>query len=98
MAMSVVRKMKKFKYCDVLGRNIEQASEAIFRAGRTVVYVPDNKAIGETMRETRKRRGTSLRNLALRMKLSAPYVSDLELGRRGWTQQRVLDYMKALHE
>jgi len=89
--------MKKFKYQDALGRNIEQASAAIFRTGQIKKVVPDNCAIGTTMRETRTRRGMSLRCLATRMKISAPYLSDLELGRRSWTESRVLQFMKALH-
>lgn len=36
----------------------------------------------ESLRQTREAAGISLRTVAKRLKLSAPYVSDIELGRR----------------
>lgn len=41
------------------------------------------------MREARLKAGLSLREMARRLKMSAPYVSDLELGRRGWTEKKI---------
>lgn len=40
------------------------------------------KKLGEEMREARKGMGLSLRELARRVKLSAMYLCDIELGRR----------------
>lgn len=50
--------------------------------------VLDNKAMGQAMRIARKKAGVSGRELARRLGLSAAYVSDLELGRRGWNADK----------
>lgn len=55
----------------------------------------DHAATGQTMRQLRKSHGVSLREVARRMKLSAPFVSDLELGRRNWTVDLALKFMSA---
>ena len=47
------------------------------------------------MRQLRKAHNISLREIARRMEFSAPFISDLELGRRNWTAKLALDYMKA---
>jgi predicted transcriptional regulator len=60
------------------------------------VMVPDNKTTGELMREARKQQRVTLREMARRLKWSAPYVSDLELGRRTWTQAKAERYRDAL--
>jgi hypothetical protein len=41
-----------------------------------------NAEIGETMRRERRAYGRSLRQEAKRLRISAPYLSDVELGRR----------------
>lgn len=46
------------------------------------------------MRELRKASGFTLRTLATRMGFSAPYISDLELGRRGWSSKLQEGYRK----
>ena len=53
------------------------------------VKVVDNEATGSLMRTARIKTGLSLREMARRLKQSPPYVSDLELGRRKWTQAKV---------
>ena len=40
------------------------------------------KTLGERIRELRERHDWSVRELAKKLKLSAPFVSDIELGRR----------------
>lgn len=40
---------------------------------------------GTNARTERTIRGVSLRGLARKMKISAPYLSDLERGKRNWT-------------
>jgi len=54
-----------------------------------LVRVTDNVATGQLMREARKRTGLSLREMARRLGQSAPFVSDLELGRRAWDEKRI---------
>lgn len=47
----------------------------------------DHEATGYLFRQARKKAKLSLREMSRRLKVSAPYVSDLELGRRNWTQE-----------
>ena len=61
-----------------------------------LVRVPDNAATGQLMREARKRAGLSLREMARRLGQSAPFVSDLELGRRGWDEKRIAQWADVL--
>ena len=56
----------------------------------------DDRAFGNLLREARKKRGLSLREMARRCKWSASYVSDLELGKRIWTASKHRRYEKAL--
>lgn len=58
--------------------------------------VLDEKAVGALMREVRKAKKVSLREVARRLKWSAPYVSDLENGHRLWTTDKQNKYLKAL--
>lgn len=54
----------------------------------------DHKATGEAMRVLRKSHRISLREIARRMKVSAPFLSDLERGNRNWDASRVLSFMQ----
>lgn len=47
----------------------------------------DHRATGELMRKNRESIGLSLRDMASRMEISAPYLSDLEIGNRNWSQK-----------
>lgn len=47
----------------------------------------DHATTGYLFRQARKKAKLSLREMARRLKLSAPFVSDLELGRRNWTEE-----------
>lgn len=61
----------------------------ITRSSRTI----DHAATGMQMRAARERAGVSLCDAAKWLDISAPYLSDLELGRRHcWTQ----DYVDSL--
>ena len=51
---------------------------------------------GESLRDKRLRRGVSLRALARTMGISAPYLVDLELGRRAINPALVGRYRAAL--
>jgi transcriptional regulator with XRE-family HTH domain len=48
------------------------------------------------MRARREKTGISLRELARRIKWSATYVSDLELGHKVWTEQKRTRYERGL--
>jgi predicted transcriptional regulator len=58
--------------------------------------VLDDKAIGQAMRKMRVKAGLTGREVARRLKLSAAYVSDLELGRRAWNAARRHAYTEAI--
>ena len=50
------------------------------------LYREEQNRIGAYARQCRETRGISLRELARRMKISAPFLSDLEKGNRHWTE------------
>lgn len=52
--------------------------------------------IGAVMRDWRKKAKKTLREVAKAMGYSPPYISDLELGRRAWTDELVGKYNDAL--
>lgn len=56
----------------------------------------DDAATGAKMRELRKKAKVSLRSVASLMGHSAAYVSDLELGRRGWSEERASAFSDAV--
>ena len=60
------------------------------------IEVIDHVSTGAKMRRFRLRYGISLRALAKVLKVSAPYLSDLERGRRCWTPKRVIDFNQAM--
>ena len=50
-------------------------------------YEQNEHEVGRMLRERRKRHNLSLREMAKRMKITAAYLSDLELGKRHWRAQ-----------
>ncbi len=56
----------------------------------------DHAATGRRARQARTATGLSLREVARRMSVSAPYLSDLERGRRAWNENRAQRYVEAL--
>ncbi len=54
------------------------------------------KVIGTHFRKLRTEAGLSTCDISKRMKCSRPYISDLELGRRTWSQNSIIAYQKAL--
>lgn len=56
----------------------------------------DPRAQGLEMRQMREKKRVSLRDMAKRLDISAPYLSDLELGRRGWNTDLMERYKNAL--
>lgn len=51
---------------------------------------------GAIIRSLRKEHGMSLRTLAKEMDYSAPFISDLELGRRNWTEENFRNAIKII--
>lgn len=60
------------------------------------VEIVDNAATGNEMRVRRKLAGLSLREIGERLHISAAFLSDLELGRRPWTEERARQYVQAI--
>jgi predicted transcriptional regulator len=56
----------------------------------------DQTKTGEDLRGFRQIVGLSLRSAAKLMKISAPYLSDLENGHRTWTEDRINQYRELL--
>ena len=49
----------------------------------------DHSAVGFTLRTLRLKKEIGLREMARGMGVSAPFLSDMELGKRNWTQERI---------
>lgn len=60
--------------------------------------LPDPRVIGAAMRELRVKAGVPQKELARSLKLSAPYLVDLEAGRRAFNSELVTRYKKALEK
>lgn len=56
----------------------------------------DHRATGAAVRRKRKLVGLSLRELARQIKVSAPFLSDLERGNRNWNEERLAQVEKVL--
>ena len=56
----------------------------------------DQTKAGQMIRELRKKSDVSLRDMAAQMNLSAPFVSDMELGRRNWSEEKFESAQKAI--
>jgi transcriptional regulator with XRE-family HTH domain len=54
------------------------------------------KTLGQRMRELREEKNVSLRELARKIRVSAPFLSDVELGRRYPTDKIVASIAEAL--
>jgi predicted transcriptional regulator len=58
--------------------------------------VIDHIATGMSAREHRLRAKKSLREVADAMEISPPYLSDLELGRRNWSETLAAQFLEAI--
>lgn len=58
--------------------------------------IPDPHAIGAAMKARRIAARLTLREVARRMGFTAPYISDLENGRRPWNDVALARYATAL--
>lgn len=63
----------------------EPAPEAMRRAEQALAMI----RVGEEIRRLREKRGLTLRAFAVKLDLSAPFVSDVEHGRRHLTAERL---------
>ena len=54
----------------------------------------DPVVLGGQMRELRTKVGLSLRSMSELLHISAPYLCDLELGRRNWSVPLIEDYKR----
>lgn len=57
--------------------------------------VIDQVEFGNSMRQMREKREVSLSNVAIAMGFSKAYISDLELGRRGWNMTLIQAFKEA---
>jgi transcriptional regulator with XRE-family HTH domain len=55
------------------------------------------QTLGERLRELREKNRVSLRSLAARVRITAPYLSDIELDRRHPSDRVLADLARALH-
>ena len=75
-------------------RVMENATQDFHEAGLRALEA--QKSVGAAMRFWRDQNGVSLREIARRMEYSAPYISDLELGRRIWSVKLMESYRAAM--
>ncbi len=60
--------------------------------------VPDPFLIGPALRAERKAARFGLREVARELTISAPYLHDLEHGRRAWTQELIDRYRQIISQ
>lgn len=58
--------------------------------------VNDPRVTGQLLRKEREQAGVSLRALAGKLEVSAAYLSDLERGRRNWSEGKIAGYRRIL--
>lgn len=58
----------------------------------------DQKDVGSKMRRMRFNARISLRSMSRLMGFSASYLSDLELGKRNWTSERMEQYRSVISQ
>jgi transcriptional regulator with XRE-family HTH domain len=64
----------------------------------TTVEKVDHAKAGSEIRRLRVAAGISLRRLALLLQVSAPFLSDMELGKRGWSPERFEQAQKQIKQ
>lgn len=67
-----------------------------FKSQRIVTIKGDDVANGAEIRKLRTSLGVSLRSLASKLEISAPFLSDMELGRRAINRERFEQIRDAL--
>lgn len=62
----------------------------------TKVDAVDNWATGQKLKRSRKKSGLRISDVASAMGISEPYLSELERGKRNWTQDMVDRFNKSI--
>jgi cytoskeletal protein RodZ len=62
------------------------------------IKVIDHARTGAGMKAARARRGITAKAIAYALKINQPYLSDLEAGRRNWSDARAKEYARAVIE
>lgn len=58
----------------------------------------DHEECGHVVRVERSKKGISLLNLADKLNISSPFLSDLERGKRNWTEERFKTAMQIIEK
>lgn len=58
--------------------------------------IVDPRSFGASLRASRERVGLTLREMARRLSLSPPFVSDVEQGRRSFSEQNLEKYQTVI--
>ena len=58
----------------------------------------DARSVGQALRAERKAARFGLREVARQMGISAPYLHDLEHGRRAWTEEMIDRYRQIISQ
>lgn len=58
----------------------------------------DHQKTGKELRRLREKANISLRGLAKALGVSSAFLSDIELGHRNWTEEKVEKFLKAIKE
>ena len=75
--------LKKFLHIRTIGLHCHKMKLPTIQIDK-----PDNEVAGQFIRDQREKHGITLRRLAHEMGITPPFLSDMELGRRGWSPQR----------
>lgn len=76
----------------------EVKAQVLMTAFRKRIWICDHEALGNYLRIHRNFFGASLRSIATKMRISAMYLSDLERGKRNWTEKLVGSFLKCVGE
>jgi predicted transcriptional regulator len=79
-----------------LRSRVQSNDEWFAHCGR--LFVKSNRENGQFARECREKAGLSLRALAKRMGISAPFLSDLERGNRQWSDAQCIKWETAMNQ
>jgi predicted transcriptional regulator len=71
-------------------------AQSILQGFSEQVWKVNQGDLATCMRRLREQHSCSLRKMAVKLGVSAPYLSDLELGRRNWSEKRIKSFLQAL--
>ena len=58
----------------------------------------DYVAFGEQMAKKRQNAGLTLKQVSSRLRYSISYISDLEHGRKAWSEEMIANYLRSLQK